>query len=464
MLKNKCVKIPITFNLVSIGFLFAEIIFENNSLYVGVIWLTVAYIVCNFFFIEIYKENNLFLLLVMVFNFIKYVITPFLIIMTDNVTVFHFNSIENINHATVLMIYDLIVMMILFWIYFHSSRTVRKNEKFGAINEWHMDMNIILISYIILVIAVFLFIPQSRSMFKTVFDMSDETFTHDGTFVSSSDFSGFTRISLTLFGVLFSVVRLLVPLYLILETKKTRLNELVKILISLMLILLELFFITSTIAEALIDMMVLFVLLILLYPDKEKALFRVMGIVGGVFVVMYFVIRYSFNVGYAYNYSVLEYLSNLLNSYVPGVNSIAACIDINTDNPYKLLFDSLYYCIPFNTTLFGYTGISFSTVFNNFNSVRGQIPPSVGMIYTCLGGVFVPLGSACVALAGVHCYEKAKHHSSLGKKACYIVMSFYLCSAIGVYNFQISFRYLLNLALFISIVFAFDRRKKEWKR
>lgn len=460
MLKNKWLIWPITCLIMSIATLFAELLLLNDSAYGGVIWLTIAFILCHAIFIDIYKNKNLLILIILAFNFIKYVATPLLIIITNNKTVFYHNSIKNINQAIILMIYDLVVMLLLFWLYYHSSKVVNAIKPPAMAMPLHMNMNIIFLGFIAFVFAVFIFIPQSHDMFKTFLDISEETFTHDGTYESSSNYSGITRICLTLFGVLFAVVRLLLPLYIIVKIKETNLSELTKLCISLLCILTQLLFITSTIAEALIDMMILLFLLAMLYPHKEKQLFALTGITCIFFISMYILSRYSFNVGYANNATFFEYLSNLLNSYFPGVNSIAACIDIETDNPFKLLFDTLYYCIPFNTTLFGYTGVTYGSIFNSFNHVTGQIPPSIGILYSCFGGLFVPLGSACIALAGVHCYEKAKQRTSIGQKACYMVMAFYLCSAIGVYNFQISFRYILNLVVFMAFVFIFEKKEK----
>ena len=462
-------EVPLLVLLAAAVVVVLELVQGFGSTYLFVSALSIAYLLTTLVFYQNYNRDNVIALLVLLFNFIKYIVTPYVIILSDNVTEFN-ASIEVMQASTALMVAEIVFLNIAFWLFFHfyEKRHPKTEMTEYCENEsnWYFSMNWLLVLFCIYVVVIWIVLPQSRDIFKTIFDVTDETFTWGSAYESPSSYTGIVRIALTVFVVLFGVVRILLPLFLIYKIKQLQFPDFAKILISLVIIATQLFFIVATIAVALIDMVILLYFLVLLYPRKKRIMaYSLIGCIV-LFLLIYFIARYSLGGGYAEDLSIVDYMCNILNSYVPGVNSVAAGMNIVVPNPIKLLKllgDTLYYCIPFNTTLFGYKGYTYAQVFSVITGTTGQIPSSLGMNYSFFS-LMAPVVSVIFPLLGVFLCEKVKQTRSVSLKCVLFVAAFYLGASMGAYNFQIALRYIMDLVLFMAIAVLFERRKKLWEK
>ena len=427
--------------------------------------LPLSFLALNFVFKDLFEHPRLINCIILGFCLIKYSLSPLFLVMTNNSTVFS-NTIEDLKTATGLMCFELFLMYFFIFLFYHRKIETLQGQASEGNDSFNQkpSLDLVLIIAIVFVAFVFLFIPESKTMFKSILSFREETFTWDNTYEASANYTGTKRIVLTLFTLLFKSIRIIVPLYCVIVIARTKMKKTTKLLLSFVLSFIQFWFITSTIAEAFIAFLITVYFITCLYPEIRRvvAVFSIGFIV--IVITAMLIYRFSLQRSIYYSSSVSEYLSKILSSYFPGVNSVAASLNVKPDDRVKLFLSTYSYSIPFNTTLFGEARVSYATLFNLTANTSGQIPSTLGMGCTFLPDVVAPVFSAMFGVFGVCFNELSCRKKNLLSRAVLFVIGFSFATATGVYNSQIALSYVLNTGVVLALLTLSGRKRFLWKQ
>lgn len=449
-------------------FVFGELLFlclnYFQSQFFFLVALPFCFFVLNFVFNDLFYHLSLINCIVLGFCLIKYSVSPLLLVTTGNSTVFN-NSIENLKTATLLMCVELLVLYFFIFI-FYRTKTEVVHIDINADDQFnhHITLNLLLIVAVAFVFFVLLFLSESRTMFKSIFSLTEETFTWDNTYEASGNFSGSKRVVLTLFTLVFKSVRIILPLLIIYKISKLGVCTFLKLVLSITISAIQFLFITSTIAEAFIAFLILVYFITVLYPKARKHLVLIATIFVAIIIIVLLINRSSLQRSAYYSPSVREYLSKVLSSYFPGVNSVAASLDVNPEDTLELFFSTFSYSIPFNTSLFGGGRVSYATLFNSTSNTTGQIPSTLGMGCTFFSSFLAPVFSSLLGASSVYLNELSFGKKNIFSRALLFFISLSLATTVGIYNSQIAFSYILNTGLVMAILTMAGRGRFLWKK
>lgn len=407
-----------------------------------------------FFFIYSYKKN-LALIAIMLLEFFRMVIIPIFIILGNGYTAIPTTANEYISFAIGLMIYELFAILCVIGIYIFSNN--KKNEDINKELVNSRILKIILFFMLSFMFLVHIIYPKSVTAFKSIFEVTDKSFTSwYGSGASNYSAGAIERILMTVYTMVFSWVRYLLPIGIIIWVKKHVKNDFLKIIISLGTIGIQMFLITATIMDSILCAFVLFIVLVKYYPRYRKLLLILSVILLLVLIGGYFLIRFSVN--YNSNSNFMKFISENANAYVGGVANIAAIKLVPKEYKFETLFFNIYGAIPFNTTLFGLKGNKLAAIYNmSINRVDGQIPPTIGASYYYFGLLLAPLESMIYTWIAMKFGEKALYEKNIWKYMSYILVSFMCVMAFTTYNSAIVLNYATTLLIPILILCRYTR-------
>ena len=136
--------------------------------------------------------------------------------------------------------------------------------------------------------------------------------------------------------------------------------------------------------------------------------------------------------------NIAEYISQILQSYVPGICNTASIFRVEKTSRISTLIDTLASTIPFQNTLFGsiYWNNDLNTLFTGTSGLNAQIVSTIAGGWYIFGFLFAPIFSAIfVKVSMINGYKYAETDDDL-KTLFYLYMCIQTMLGIGVYNIQ----------------------------
>lgn len=411
------------------------------------LWLLPAtYGILNVIFCHIYRyKTNAGIVSIQLLEFFRLVLIPIFLVMGDYYTAMSHTRTGNVETAIFLMIYEVVA------VYIVLSINIKEDISQRTTNKPKVSTNAL--KYIIAFMILFLVIvkvlfPGSVTSFKTIFDMRSDDFT---TWTGLQSYSRYELGTLaravgTLFTMVFTWTRYLLPIGIMVWAKKRIRRPFAAILLSLVPILLQMLFITNTIMDGILCAFVLLLVLVKMYPSKRKTLISLAGISFVGVIGFYFFSRYIVRFGIGSN--AWGYISENATAYVGGVDNVAAMMNVGSENKWSSFFYNVYGAIPFNSSLFGLRGDKLSVFFNAANGRRdGQIPPTIGVGWYYYTAVLAPIESVIFTHFAVKYGSKASVEKNIWKYAAYTLTAIMMAMGFTTYNAAIVLNYVTTLLI-----------------
>jgi hypothetical protein len=296
--------------------------------------------------------------------------------------------------------------------------------------------------------ALWIAIPEIRNNYVTIFEMisSQEMFTgYD--YAASDTGSALSRVFTTLFLVLFKSVRILLPFYLI-KALKEWFDNLASFWLSMVIVLLQFLFIAETVAMPLVVAFMLLYYMLLAYP-KYKRITGITMSVSAVFVIFVLSLKFEYMATWHGVENVRQYISQTLQSYVPGLSNTASIFLVDPTNRLTTLRDTLLSTIPFRNTLFPTAAWNndLNTLYTATPGLKAQIVSTVAGGWYIFGYALAPLFSAVFVRVAMVSGNKYSRTDNELERLMYLFMCIQTMLGIGIYNIQTTLALWLQVGL-----------------
>lgn len=405
--------------------------------------LPICFCVLSWIFIRLYDEiQNVGILAILGLEAFRLVVTPLIMFLGDYNSVMKLHIAQNASQAIALMIYEAIVVFIV--VAYANKKTGSVVSRQRKVRKTNL-LNKLLVAMLVFLVFVYVAYPNSVTGFKTIFDITQDDFTSWSELGADRHEAGtMTRILTTLFTIVFTWVRYLLPIAIIIWCRRHIKNNFVAILLSIIPIALQMLFITATIMDGILCAFVLMIVLGKCYPRKRKYLFVVSVVLFLSAIVYYFLVR-SVVKGET---NIWQYLSENAIAYCGGIDNVAAMMNVDPSYRSSTFFFNIYGAIPFNSTLFGLHGDKLAAVFNLANnSVEGHIPPTIGAGYYYYGWLFAPIESAVFAYIATKYGNKAKYEKNIWRYMIYVLVALMMAMGFTTYNAAIVLNYVTTMLI-----------------
>lgn len=441
--------------------IFLITLFGSCSVENSILFLPFAFFAVNsLFFLNYIQQNmNLTKLTVFILYFIRLSVLPFLYYASGETRLYEGNiymSSDNIQKAVYLMIYEYFIVQLI--IFLHERVKIKGLKLKVSQNQRNYNFfPAVLFVMTLFSLVVYVFLPEVRESFKNIFMLNTEDFTVSDYLASNEQVGSVRRIIATLFSVVFTMIRILLPAYFLVQAKKKCKSGVFILIIS---IIAQFIFITSTFAQSIVAALTLVLLFGHLYPKKKKFLYFMIVVLTVGIVSLYFLVRYSVGNGmYSDKTGLISYIARIVSAYFTGVENVAGCFNLQKGAEFETAVSDLIGAIPFNTTLFGsWSGDRFQTYFNNANHSHGQISPAIGSGYYHFGWILSPIYVVIMLKLSLFYCENAKKDTNPWKYAidtfCCIVFSLGLV----MYNEAIAFSWYLGWGVLMLLVLKFTNK------
>lgn len=408
---------------------------------------------------------NIPALLMFSVTLVRYCIIPFLMIIGGQHTVMKINIASNANSAIFLMSYECVAIYIAIIIAFKKeyNRTITFQQVYTATGVSKYVIFMTLYCIVMLVTS-----PILLDNYMTIFDLNKEEFTHAGRLEEVS-VGSIVRVLRTLYSVMFNMVRIMMPVYIIGNCSKRIKSDFTMLFIVFFFVFIQFLMITATFAESIISALVILLAVSKLRKSLGQKIVRfapyaVIGI-----IVVYFTVRYQVsqttNISSMYSgNNIQEYICATVNAYFTGIDNVAASFNLPKYEIVQHFMASMQITIPFNTTLFGKAGEGLPTLYNSFNSIKGQIPATIGNGYYYFGPILAPLFSFCFAYFGIKYGIKAVNTPSYWKYICYCFIAIVFALGLGMYNEVIALGWINGWGIpMLLVVFLSEKHKSKMR-
>lgn len=416
--------------------------------------LPLCFAIINMFFYKLYSKvpENIGLTLVVFLMFFRFSIAPMLMSLGSYNLVIFDNLENNIPKSIFLFIYELIMIYIVF-------ANKMSKDKFYIIKSNHKlknfkikdSLKIIIIMLILFVILVFVLVPEFKYLFRTIFGLSDETYTYlvNSDIINTYGVSIYKRALMVIGVYIFRIVRLLFPVILIIEIyNKNKKN--VGLVLCLSTIIIQFLIVDETIARSVYYSFIMIMIIAYLYPHYNKKLLIICFAFGAATVFIYFFVRYKTS---SYS-SLMIYLSKVSDSYFSGINVTSGIFNLPRNislRSHFFIYDYLK-SIPFGNTLFNLETENISSFFNDQNNVYGQIPTTISCGYYYFGFIFAPIYSIIFASIAYTSGKKINLDENIISKLCYLFLSLMMSLGIVMYNIGIIFANIFSVVIPLFII------------
>lgn len=432
--------------------------FDAPTQYAWLFLLPLSFAIQSIVFNRVYKYliNNLVVMIVLCVYFVRNVISPLVLRLSGYYSIVVANSESSVICAIVLMIFETTCVFALLYVECKRIATCTVPEKSNFIIKQKSN---IFFAFALSLILMFMIIswftvPEIKHNYITFFN--DDVVTLNTIALNEGvERGGVQRIMLTMFLLLFKIIRIILPTAILIFIKNKFPVKGLGLLISYLVISLQMLMISGNTMDAFIAMVVLFIVLLKLYPKNKKGMLVTGG--SGILLVLILLI-----VGKGNSIAKTNNLSAFLQAYFPGVCNLAGVFDIpkGLDKVSSLLAD-IYTTMPFRNSLFNYEA-SFKTVeiFNIFNSVRGQIIPFIGEAYYYIG-LFAPIVPLLIIKIAFIYDKKAKNASNIYEYVTYVYIAIYFSCSTVLYHITILGSYVLSVMIPMLLIIALAHRKNS---
>lgn len=388
-------------------------------------------------------------------EFIRLVISPLLVYVSNYHCVIWYNADINNSKGIMLLVFETICIAFAL----RCKSTIRVYE-FEDIDNAQANKRMSFIMIIVIGVSVFTIImaPEILTGFRTITGVFTDSLytTVVGVQLSAERSAGSGKFFVVTGDYLFKVVRLLVPAYILVALR----NRMAKryTLICYGVILSPFLFVDGTIARSIFYTIFLLLLYYQLYGKDIKKM-RVPIIVAGILVVVYFIARF-FVIG---GTDMVSYFADKSIDYFAGANIVGGVYNLPQDLNFRIhyhLYDLLR-TVPYANTLFGLDSSDYLQRFFNScnNSYGGQIPPTIAMSSYYCGIILAPVYSIIFARICKKYGEKVALVSNPYYKLIYTYISFITALGISMYSIDITLITLSQVILPIYIITRISYKK-----
>lgn len=457
-------------DLVAIATIFVFLTYVNFSAERFVlILLPFFYILINLTFVDYGVRSGSFIaILIRSMAFLRMVLLP--LSWTKNIEMPLFVTkgaviAQHYRMAVFLLIYEYFSVRVCMWIYYTKYSKKDENDsddyKSTEIHYNYTFFRIVIPILVIFAIAATIAYPQLWENYKTILTLDVLEFTS----VTSVELSGgfFVRVIDTLFTLDIRLLRILLPTHILYEMSRQKHDTILIHITVLLFTVLQFMVLSSTFAEAIVADFVFVYFYLQLYPERRRPTLLILTISTFGMILVFFVVRYTVeNGGYlSRTDGVLYYFSQVLNSYFEGIDNVSATMNIPRGYEFEGVLASIIRAIPFNSTIFGNTEMNMLTLYyNEFNDTDGQIIPTIGAGYYCLGSVLAPLFSVLFTYYAIKYDDKARNN-----KNNLMFVSYFFCAVVcglgvGAKSPSITLRWLLSWGFFLVLITCLSSKQR----
>lgn len=453
---NKTIFTNPIFNMaVIIGCIFVStiIVMDNDVVYSSIALLPIAYMMIHILSQIITPREayrNLGYVLYFAQSIMKCVIAPLFLCISNYTSLFEGLNGSYIFNAVLLMIYEHFVCTIVI------AKTMRKKRTvYGAYKRnitTRMALSSLVAMFAFLMVFMWVLAPDIQNNFVTIFEMasSQEIFTGSD-YTSTNAVGTISRIVTTLFLVLFKSFRIVFPFYII-KVLSEKYNNFSSFLISIIIVALQFLFVSETVAMAVIVAFMLLSYMLRVYPQYKRSIVVVMS--ASVAVAAFIL---SLNFEYMSRWfgvnNIQEYISQIMQSYIPGVCNTASIFRVESTSRVSTLIDTLISTIPFQNTLFG--SISWdndlNTLYTSTYGLGGQIVSTIAGRWYIFGYLLAPVFSAIfVKISMLYGYKYPQADNDI-QRLLYLFMCIQTMLGVGMYNIQTTITLWIQVGLVLKV-------------
>ena len=149
-----------------------------------------------------------------------------------------------------------------------------------------------------------------------------------------------------------------------------------------------------------------------------------------------------------------------LNAYFGGIHNVAIAINTEVNKPLEAFGGDILRAIPLFKTFFVNMNDS-TTIFINSIGKEGQIVPLIGQSVFYLGTPFACGLTIIFILLTLKFENNAEGEKDITTKFLYLILTIASASSIVVYNEHIFFRTIFSVYVPLSLLLAFDKKKRK---
>ena len=392
-------------------------------------------------------------------SIVKCVIAPLFLYIGNYTSLFGGLNSDYIFQGVLLLIYEHLVCTVV--IGFSAQRTKVVFNTPIKITAPKFNPSTLMLLMSSFMVMIWIAVPAVKNNYVTIFDMfSSQKMFFGYDYTSTYAVGTINRIFTTLFLVLFKSFRIILPFYIIKELKE-RYNNFRSFLLSIIIIMLQFLFISETVAMALVVAFILLSYMLKAYPQYRRLVTIIMSI-SFAFAVFVLSLNFDYMAKWYGVSNIAEYISQILQSYVPGICNTASIFRVEKTSRITTLIDTLASTIPFQNTLFGSVSWNndLNTLFTTTSGLNSQIVSTIAGGWYIFGYVFAPVFSAIfVRVSMLNGYKYAEADDDL-ERLLYLFMCIQTMLGIGVYNIQITVGLWIQVGLVLCMCTKFAAKHK----
>ena len=442
----------------------ALLAFDNDTLYRNVALLPLLYSLIYIFSLIITPRSayhNIGYVLYFGQSLIKCVIAPLFLYLGNYTSLFGGLNSDYIFQGVLLLIYEHIVCTIVIGFPANKEKIVYSTQVKAKRAALKINPTILMLNLSAFMVLIWIAVPAVKNNYVTIlgmFSSHEMFFGYDYTSINGS--GTISRILTTLFLVLFKSFRIILPFYII-KALKEKYNSLGSLLLSMLVIMLQFLFISETVAMALVVAFILLSYMLNAYPRYRRLIITIMA---ASFSFTAFVL--SLNFDYMAKWygvkNITEYISQVLQSYVPGICNTASIFRVEKTSRIITFVDTLMSTIPFQNTLFGSViwNNDLNTLFTSTNGLNAQIVSTIAGGWYIFGYILAPVFSAIfVRVSMINGYKYAEVDDDL-ERLLYLFMCIQTMLGVGVYNIQTTITLCIQVGLVLWICSKLAAKRK----
>lgn len=458
-------------SVIAIAFLITTLIALDNNVRDGyqLLWLLpLSFIIVSIFTINITNSllKNLSVTIIWGGYFVRFVLTPLLLMLGDYQVIFRTLTTSNIENAIFLMAYEIFIVFICLEMYLIESKRYnnkininkKNNEALKLEDSKILHFGLIILSLIC--VSIVFYIPQLRDSFTWIFSNKTDIANLDYNIDTIAIRGTINRALSSLFVFIFDIIRYLIPIYLLEITHKRFRNSKFGYIISLIICVSPFMIISGSNVQPFIGLIINVVMISKLYPHKSKSMKKFFIILG--FVLLASILASKLIIlGDTRGVSGIDSLALTVNAYFPGVGNAAAALNVIDDNKFKTLFYDVFSTIPFRNSIFPTIAskeVTLTLLFNRFNAISGNIIPCISGSEHYLGFLLAPFIPAFLACFSIRMKIKAETSNSYWKYFYYMFFSIRVAMIPNLYNHISFISIVINQFIPIYLITIFINR------
>lgn len=455
--------ILIVTSIISIFYLFYDM--NQPEMYSFMFIMPLAFMVLTITFWRFTVQqayHNIGVAIIVIELYIRNVITPFIMSIGEYKSVFSINNPSNVTVAVVLMVYEVFACYLVLFFNYKPHVNSYENTDLAIVSK---KVNTTLVTTVIVIISLFdiafyILVPEVREVYRAFFELFMSG-VKDNAYNYREVFSGafFMRIATTLATFSFSIIRVIVPAQIIIRMSAKKKSNF-RFFVSLLLISMQFFFVPTVVAVPFIVSFLLVLLLIRIYPEKQRFMIIIISVLS-VCVVLTFSTIYSTLSNWYGLENIKQFISYWLNSYMTGIDNVAMTRSIADGDRITVLINTLVAALPFRSVLLPQTAgiVTINRLFTELPGCGGQIVSTIGGGAYMLGGVLAPAFSVVFTRISLKYGNKYLKSQNMWEQVAYLYLCIQAALGLGMYNIPITLSSIIEVGVPLLLINRLYGRK-----